>query len=217
MSNENIQIRDLRQDYRSSFLLENEVDENPFQQFSKWFNDAIKAQVLEPNAMTLATASKEGIPSARIVLLKDFNEKGFTFYTNYNSCKAQQLDNNPLAALIFFWGDLERQVRIEGVVEKVNTSEAEDYFQSRPKGSQLGAWASPQSEIIPDRTFLEKNLNQLSEKYKDNDVPKPEHWGGYRVIPTSIEFWQGRSNRLHDRLLYKQNKDRSWKIVRLAP
>lgn len=217
MSDRNLKIRDLRQDYKSSFLLEKEVDTDPFKQFSKWFDNAISAKVLEPNAMTLATASKEGLPSARIVLLKDFNEYGFTFYTNFNSYKAQQLEKNPLAALIFFWGDLERQIRIEGVVEKINSTEAEGYFQSRPKGSQLGAWVSPQSEVIPDRSFLEKTLEELSEKYKNKEVPKPEHWGGYRVIPNAIEFWQGRSNRLHDRLLYTQNKDKSWKLIRLAP
>lgn len=218
MSEQKLNLKDLRQDYRSSSLLEEDIEKTPLKQFEKWFKDALKAEILEPNAMTLATASKEGIPSARIVLLKDYDEDGFTFFTNYSSNKGQQLAENPFAALVFFWGDLERQIRIEGVIEKISIHESTSYYHSRPKGSQLGAWASPQSSVIPNRTFLELNLKKLEEQYKNEEIiPKPDFWGGYRLIPNLIEFWQGRSNRLHDRIVYKRQKDESWTIERLAP
>lgn len=217
MSIEKSTIQNLRQDYRSASLNEEDVSQNPYLQFEKWFSEALNAKVLEPNAMTLATATANGIPTARIVLLKEFTEEGFVFYTNYNSNKGKEIEENPYAALVFFWGDLERQVRIEGVVEKVSEEESTQYFQSRPKGSQLGAIVSPQSKAIPNRKFLEEKLEDLIKEYGIKDIPKPEFWGGYRVIPNKIEFWQGRSNRLHDRLLYLQDKDQSWKFERLAP
>lgn len=217
MAEHKISIKDLRQDYKSAFLLEEDVENNPFKQFEKWFNEAVKAEVLEPNAMTLATSTKNGNPSARIVLLKGFDEQGFTFFTNYDSNKGKQIDDNPKAALIFFWGDLERQVRIEGDIEKISKKDSEDYFHSRPKGSQLGAIASPQSQIIPNRGFLENNLKELSNIYSNKEIIKPENWGGYKVIPNNIEFWQGRSNRLHDRILFSKDKNGFWKTERLAP
>nr|MBC7612588.1 pyridoxamine 5'-phosphate oxidase [Pseudopedobacter sp.] len=210
-------IQNLRQDYRSASLLESDVAENPYSQFEKWFNEALNAKVLEPNAMTLATANTNGIPSARIVLLKEFTDEGFVFYTNYNSQKGKEIESNPYAALIFFWADLERQIRIEGVAEKVSEEESNQYFNSRPKGSQLGALTSPQSQTIASREFLEKKLADLEKQYEDKEVIKPEHWGGYRVIPNRIEFWQGRSSRLHDRIVYIQEKDKNWKFERLAP
>jgi pyridoxamine 5'-phosphate oxidase len=209
--------QNLRQDYRSASLLEQDVFDNPFLQFEKWFSEALKSEILEPNAMTVATSTVNGTPSARIVLLKEFTEKGFVFYTNYDSKKGQDITKNPQAALVFFWADLERQIRIEGVVERISDEESTAYFQSRPKGSQLGALTSPQSSSIPDRKFLEDKLASLSEEFSVKDIPKPEYWGGYRVIPNRIEFWQGRSNRLHDRLVYIQEKDSSWKFERLAP
>ena len=217
MSIEKSTIQNLRQDYRSASLSKSDVDKNPFQQFSKWFKEALNAKVTEPNAMTIATSNKNGIPSARIVLLKEFNEAGFVFYTNYNSQKGKELEENPHAALIFFWGDLERQIRIEGVVEKVTEEDATEYFNSRPKGSQLGALTSPQSETIPNRAFLEYKLADLEKEYHYKDISKPAHWGGYRVIPNKIEFWQGRTSRLHDRIVYLKNDDQSWRFERLAP
>lgn len=217
MAEQIISIKDLRQDYKSAFLLEKDAEKNPFKQFEKWFSEAMKAQVLEPNAMTLATATKNGVPSARIVLLKGFDESGFVFFTNYSSCKGQQIAENPKAALVFFWGDLERQVRIEGDIEKISQEDSEEYFHSRPKGSQLGAIASPQSQVIPDREFLEKNLEDLTTTYQGKEIAKPDHWGGYKVVPVAFEFWQGRSNRLHDRILFSKNTDGSWKTERLAP
>jgi pyridoxamine 5'-phosphate oxidase len=210
-------IQNLRTDYISESLSENDVLPNPYLQFEKWFTEALNAKVIEPNAMTLATATQNGIPSARIVLLKEFTLEGFVFYTNYNSQKGKELESNPYASLVFFWADLERQVRIEGVVEKVTEEESAEYFYSRPKGSQLGALTSPQSQTIPDRKFLEDKLIELQEEYTIKDIQKPEYWGGYRLIPNRIEFWQGRSSRLHDRIVYIQNKDSTWKFERLAP
>jgi pyridoxamine 5'-phosphate oxidase len=166
--------------------------------------------------MTMATATKHGLPSARIVLLKDFDERGFTFYTNYNSHKGAELHDNPKAALVFFWKELERQVRIEGVVEKVSEQESDEYFNSRPTGSRIGAWSSPQSSVIENRSILDENVTKYSVQFAD-EIPRPAHWGGYRVKPVAIEFWQGRSSRLHDRLLYTLQEDNSWKIERLAP
>ena len=210
-------IADLRKDYALQSLSEAEVNPNPLQQFQIWFDQAIAAEVPEPNAMTLATATPEGMPAARIVLLKGLDEQGFMFYTNYESRKGQELAANPRAVLVFWWAELERQVRIEGTVEKVEESEAIAYFQSRPVGSRLGAWASNQSQVIRDRQVLEQRLQELTRQYQDQEIPKPAHWGGYRVIPTAIEFWQGRPSRLHDRLRYRQESGNQWKIERLAP
>jgi len=214
---DNQTIASLREDYQSESLEISDVDASPFQQFGKWFHEALNAELPEPNAMTVATATPDGRPSARIVLLKGYDEAGFVFFTNYNSHKAQELAKNPQAALVFNWLELHRQIRIEGKVEKVSAEESTEYFQSRPKGSQIGAWASPQSSVISDRSILEKNVEQLQEKYEDAEVlPRPEHWGGFRVRPEVIEFWQGRSSRLHDRIQYTLQNG-AWKIERLAP
>jgi pyridoxamine 5'-phosphate oxidase len=210
-------VADLRRNYTRAGLDETEADPNPFNQFQTWFDQALSADLPEPNAMTLATATASGKPSARIVLLKGFDEEGFLFYTNYNSEKGQQLSANPWGALVFWWAELERQVRIEGRVEKVSTEESEAYFASRPFDSQLGAWASQQSEVISSRAVLEEKLAELEQKYEKQVVPKPPHWGGYRLSPTEFEFWQGRPSRLHDRLRYRQGSDDTWLRERLAP
>lgn len=216
MKNKN--LADFREDYRSNSLLETTALADPLLQFRAWLDRAIAAKIKEPNAMTLATATKEGIPSARIVLLKDLDEKGFVFYTNYQSRKGEELLQNPHAALVFCWLDLEQQIRVEGRIERLSEAASTAYFQSRPKASQIGAWASPQSQFIKDRTILEQKMTELTQKYAVTDsLPKPPHWGGYRLLPKCIEFWQGRSSRLHDRLLYERQGDQSWKIKRLAP
>ncbi|MBW4474031.1 MAG: pyridoxamine 5'-phosphate oxidase [Stenomitos rutilans HA7619-LM2] len=213
----NIQsIADLRQNYTLQALDEADVDPDPIKQFQHWLDQAIAAQLPEPNAMTLATASREGIPSARIVLLKGLDDRGFVFYTNYESRKGQELTDNPHAALVFLWTVLERQVRIEGRVEKITAAEMDAYFQSRPLASRLGAWASDQSRIIPNRDVLEQRFAELKTIYADEKVPRPPHWGGYRVIPMQIEFWQGRTSRLHDRLRYRLEQGH-WLLERLAP
>ena len=209
-------LQNLRQEYRSAELLEQDIDQNPFQQFKKWFEQALGAQLYEPNVMTLATASATGVPSARIVLLKGFDEQGFVFYTNYESHKGRELAENPQAALVFFWPELERQVRIEGTVEKVAPEVSTAYFHSRPQGSQIGAMVSPQSQVIKNRAELENHIVVLKEKYQDQEIPRPSHWGGYVVKPNLIEFWQGRPSRLHDRIRYKL-VDGNWIIDRLAP
>ncbi|WP_373538508.1 pyridoxamine 5'-phosphate oxidase [Chamaesiphon sp.] len=211
-----MKIADLRKNYTQAGLLESDVVADPIAQFQIWFEQAVAADLLEPNAMTIATVTAEGKPSARIVLLKAVDERGFVFYTNYNSQKGVELKHSPYAALVFLWGDLERQVRIEGRIELVATSEATAYFHSRPASSQLGAWASAQSTIVPDRSVLEQRLHQLETEYRDREIPKPPHWGGVRVIPQEIEFWQGRPSRLHDRLRY-QLVDGNWQIDRLSP
>lgn len=213
----NSSIADLRRSYTLRELHEAEVDPNPFCQFQLWFDQALSAEIPEPNAMTLATATREGIPSARIVLLKGFDERGFIFYTNYNSRKGQELQDNSHAALVFWWAELERQVRIAGEVSQVPETESDDYFHSRPVGSQLGAWASHQSQIISDRSVLENQLQHLTTTYQSQTIPRPPHWGGYCLSPRAIEFWQGRPNRLHDRILYTHQADHPWKIQRLAP
>jgi len=209
-------IQDLRQDYRAAELTEKEADRNPIKQFEKWFTAALAAQLYEPNVMTLATADKTGKPNARIVLLKGFDEHGFSFYTNYLSTKGKELKRNPQACLVFFWAELERQVRIEGKVEKLDKEASERYFHSRPQASQISAIASPQSQIINDRLSLEKKVEELTATYTDKTIPKPAHWGGYIVKPTAIEFWQGRPNRLHDRIRYDFVNGK-WQTNRLAP
>jgi pyridoxamine 5'-phosphate oxidase len=210
------EIADIRKDYKQHSLNEADVAADPFEQFGRWWNDAIAAEVEEVNAMTLATASKDGIPSARIVLLKGYDEQGFVFFTNYESTKGKELMANPNAALVFFWRELERQVRIEGRVEKVSSEESDEYFHSRPEGSRIGAWSSPQSAIITNRTIIETNVTQYSKRFEGHEIPRPEHWGGYRVIPNKFEFWQGRSSRLHDRFQYKKDREQ-WLRNRLAP
>jgi pyridoxamine 5'-phosphate oxidase len=209
-------LQNLRQEYRSAVLSEQDIDQNPIVQFKIWFQQALDAKLYEPNVMTLATATANGIPSARIVLLKGFDEQGFVFYTNYDSHKGRELQENPRAALVFFWAELERQVRIEGEVCKVAPEVSTEYFHSRPHGSQIGAMVSPQSQVIKSRDELENHIVILKEKYANQVVPRPDHWGGYIVKPTNMEFWQGRPSRLHDRIRYKF-VDGSWIIDRLAP
>ena len=210
-------IADIRRDYKLESLNEGDVAADPIQQFTIWWDEAIKSEIDEVNAMTLATSTKEGLPSARIVLLKGYDERGFVFFTNYESDKGKELAANPHAALVFFWKELERQVRIEGLVEKVSAEESDAYYQSRPAGSRIGAWASPQSEVISDRQTIEKSVLAYGEKFGTGFIPRPAHWGGYIVKPTCIEFWQGRSSRLHDRILYTVSDNENWKKERLAP
>jgi len=213
----NKSIADIRTDYMMHVLNETDVAADAFDQFTKWWEDAVKSEIDEVNAMTLATATKDGTPSARIVLLKGYDKNGFVFFTNYLSHKGKELAENPRACLLFFWKELERQVRIDGVVEKIPPAESEEYFQSRPPGSRIGAWASPQSTVIANREVIEKNVTELEKKYASGEIPRPEHWGGYIIKPTSIEFWQGRSSRLHDRIRYTLQKNNQWLIERLAP
>lgn len=207
---------DLREEIITEPLRENSVPEMPFDLFKKWYEQALEVKIFEPNALTLATADKHGVPSARMLLLKAFGSEGFTFFTNYESHKAKQLNENPLAVMVFYWAELERQVRINGAVEKLLPEESDKYFQTRPIGSRLGAWASPQSKVISDRTWLEAQHLDFRQKYKHGEIPRPENWGGYILKPYTIEFWQGRPNRLHDRLEYYLDNE-SWKIRRLAP
>ena len=213
----NANVADLRKDYQLQGLSETDADRNPFKQFQVWFDQALAAQLPEPNAITVATVTKSGKPRARVVLLKNFDERGFVFYTNYHSHKGQELADNPQAAIAFWWAELERQVRIEGRVLKVSDRESDEYFHSRPFNSRLGAWASEQSQVIESREVLEQSLQDLKTKYENQDIPRPPDWGGFRVIPTAIEFWQGRPSRLHDRLLYSLLDDGSWQIERLSP
>lgn len=210
-------LSEIRQDYVRHSLRKEDVDENPIKQFQRWLTEALTAEVREATAMTVSTVSEQGLPSSRILLLKDVNDKGFTFYTNYQSNKARELEKNPAIALNFFWPELERQVNIRGTVKKVSKEESEEYFRSRPRNSQIGAWASPQSSVIASREILEEREKMLHEKFKGQDIlPKPEQWGGYIVEPFQIEFWQGRASRLHDRIVYTR-EDQAWKINRLAP
>lgn len=210
-------IADIRTEYSQQSLSEKDVEADPILQFKKWWKHVLTSGVEEPNAMTLATASMEAVPSARIVLLKDFSEKGFVFFTNYNSYKGQQLSENPKACLVFFWKELERQVRITGLVFKLSSAESDEYFNSRPEASRIGAWASPQSQVIENRNWLDERFNKLTEEMKGGNIQRPSHWGGFIVKPVIIEFWQGRISRLHDRIQYSLQEDGSWKIERLAP
>ncbi|HSZ34763.1 MAG TPA: pyridoxamine 5'-phosphate oxidase [Puia sp.] len=210
-------ISDLRKEYSLQSLHKKDVALNAMDQFGRWWQDALKTEINEANAMTLATASADGLPSARIVLLKGFHKDGFQFYTNYESFKGRQIAENPRACLVFFWKELERQVRITGLVDKLNSQESDAYFNSRPIGSRIGALASSQSEVIESSAWLSSQAERLEEKYADLDIPRPPNWGGYLVKPVTIEFWQGRPNRLHDRLLYTLQEDGSWIIDRLAP
>lgn len=210
-------IADIRKDYRLRSLLEKDVEANAIRQFDKWWQEAIHSEIDEVNAMTLATASADGIPAARIVLLKGYDERGFVFFTNYESFKGLHLAENPRACLVFFWKELERQVRITGLVERVSAEESDIYFNSRPEGSRIGAWASPQSQVIESREWLEEREKTLAKDFTGKPLSRPAHWGGYRVKPINIEFWQGRPSRLHDRLQYTLQGENSWKIERLAP
>jgi pyridoxamine 5'-phosphate oxidase len=210
-------IADIRKDYKLKSLLEKDVDANAIKQFGIWWQEALNSEIDEVNAMTLATASADGIPAARIVLLKGYDEQGFVFFTNYESFKGSQLAENPRACLVFFWKELERQVRITGLVEKVSGEESDAYFNSRPEGSRIGAWASPQSQVIENREWLEEREKKLSRDFSTQSIKRPAHWGGYRVKPICIEFWQGRPSRLHDRLQYTLQGENVWTIERLAP
>jgi len=210
-------IAHLRREYLSQALDESSVDPDPVRQFQQWFEEAIKAEVPDLNAMTLATATPDGKASARIVLLKGFDERGFVFFGNYQSRKGRELTSNPSAALTFYWSPLNRQVRIEGAAEKVSAQESDEYFQTRPRGSQLSALVSPQSEVIASRAELEKKITELEQRFQNQPLPCPPHWGGFRVKPVSLEFWQGRESRLHDRILYTRHSEGRWTICRLAP
>ena len=211
-----LNIADLRKEYKLRSLLETDVDTDPVKQFQQWWNEAMMSNIDEPNAMTLATSTKLGKPSARIVLLKGLSNEGFAFFTNYESRKGNELKENPYASLLFFWKELERQVRIEGTVTKYEDEKSDEYFLSRPALSKIGAWSSPQSKVIQSREDLEKEVIKYQQKFTDGVIPRPPHWGGYVVKPAVIEFWQGRPNRLHDRLQYTLDKDK-WVIERLAP
>ena len=221
-------IADIRKDYKLASLEEADMASNPIDQFTRWWNDAVASQIDEVNAMTLATVNTAGAPAARIVLLKGYNSEGFIFFTNYESDKGKNLAQNPNAALVFFWKELERQIRIEGTVQKVSAEESDRYFNSRPASSRIGAWASPQSAVIENRLVIEQNVERYTSIFANDSIERPDHWGGYIVKPTSIEFWQGRSSRLHDRIRYKletsgynaatdTRTDANWKIERLAP
>jgi pyridoxamine 5'-phosphate oxidase len=210
-------LADLRREYASRALSEDSAHADPIQQFSAWFDEALQSQLIDVNAMTLATASTDGEPSARIVLLKDADASGFVFYTNYDSAKGRALAANPRACLLMFWAELERQVRITGPVTKTTTEESEKYFHSRPFESQIGAAVSKQSQPVADRAQIEARYAEFAERYRGSIVPRPSNWGGYRVTPATIEFWQGRKSRLHDRLLYSRQRDGAWSRSRLEP
>jgi pyridoxamine 5'-phosphate oxidase len=210
-------IARIRKIYQLASLSEDEVDENPLKQFEIWWLQAIESKIDEPNAMTLATSTLTGKPSARTVLLKGINEKGFLFFTNYSSRKGKEIEENPSVSLLFFWKELERQVRIEGKVQKISEVESDVYFHQRPVESRIGAWCSPQSQVIEGRKILEQNIEKYNSLFGDQNIPRPDFWGGYIVIPERMEFWQGRPGRLHDRLVYTSDETNLWKIQRLAP
>ena len=210
-------IAGIRKDYAHKVLIESEVASDPIKQFERWWQDAVNAAIPEANAVTLATAYADGVPSARVMLLKGFSEKGFVFYTNYNSHKGRQLTENPRACLVFFWKELERQVRVTGIVERTSDEESDQYFKSRPIASQVGAIVSPQSEVIESRDWLDDRNTMLIEQLVNSDIVRPRHWGGFLLKPVIIEFWQGRPGRLHDRIQYSLSEDGKWKIERLAP
>jgi pyridoxamine 5'-phosphate oxidase len=209
-------IADLRREYARARLDEASVSPEPVAEFARWFEEALKAEVLEPNAMTLATASDDGAPSARIVLLKGFDERGFVFFTDYRSQKGTELDRNPRAALVFYWPELERQVRITGRTATISREESEAYFRTRPRSSRISAWVSHQSQVIRSRKVLEDRVPEFQSRFPGQEVPLPPYWGGFRLAPEAIEFWQGRESRLHDRIRYVLNGDR-WRVERLSP
>lgn len=209
-------LADLRRDYTLAGLLEKDLAKDPVRQFERWFQEAEAAKIPEPNAMVCSLSTRDGKPSSRIVLLKGLDGRGFVFYTNYESRKGRELGENPRASLLFPWIAMERQIVVEGSVAKVSREESDAYFHSRPRGSQLGAWVSRQSSIVPSRAHLDDALKQIEQKYAGQEVPMPPHWGGFRVLPETVEFWQGRRNRLHDRLRYRREKN-EWVIERLAP
>lgn len=211
-----MELFDMRREFSLKTLKEEDVPKDPIELFAQWLRDAITAESMEPNAMNLATSTPDGRPSSRVVLLKQLTKDGFIFFTNYNSKKGKQIDNNKFCALNFIWHELERQVRIEGIIQKVSTTDSDSYFALRPENSKLGAWASPQSEVIPDRNYLEKLVVDFQNKFLNKNINRPINWGGYIIKPYLIEFWQGRSNRLHDRIQYSLEK-KEWKIERLAP
>ena len=210
-------IADIRKEYKMQSLDEKDVQQDPVRQFEKWWHDVSGSSVEEANAMTLATATKSGKPSARIVLLKGFTHEGFVFFTNYESHKGTELSENSQVSLVFFWKELERQVRIEGIAERTSVEESDTYFNSRPEGSKVGAWASPQSKVIASRKVIEENVAAVEKKFTGATIQRPAHWGGYIVRPQLIEFWQGRPSRLHDRIQYTRLENGNWKIERLAP
>ena len=209
-------VAGLRKEYTRAGLAESDVAPDPVEQFRRWFDETLAAGLHEPNAMTVATATADGRPSARVVLLKGFDERGFVFYTNYDGRKGRELDENPRAALLFYWGELERQVRVEGAVSRVSEGESDAYYASRPRGSRLGAWASEQSRVVEGREVLEGRIGDLEAEYEGREVPRPPFWGGYRIGPEVVEFWQGRENRLHDRIVYRR-EGAGWEIRRLQP
>ncbi len=209
-------LKNIRRNYKNCELSKASVNKDPFVQFKDWFNEIVDANIIDPSAMVLATVSETNMPSARIVLLKEVDVKGFVFFTNYLSRKAKDLEINPNASLLFYWKEMDRQLRIEGIIEKVKTKISEDYFHTRPRESQISTWVSKQSSIIPDRKFLDKKYDELHEEFENGEIPLPDYWGGYRLIPEYFEFWQGRESRLHDRICYRKEKG-NWKIFRLAP
>jgi len=211
------EIAQLRKDYTLHSLNEDDVADSPIAQFQRWWEDAEKSQIDEMNAMILATVGHDGMPEARTVLVKAFDENGFVFFTNYNSAKSKQLDFNVNCCLLFFWKELERQVRINGIAEKISAKESIEYFDSRPDGSKIGAWASPQSLVVAGKAWLKETFEYYAERFKHGKIPKPPHWGGYRVKPLRIEFWQGRPSRMHDRIQYSKTVEGKWNIERLAP
>ncbi|MDD2300671.1 MAG: pyridoxamine 5'-phosphate oxidase [Fermentimonas sp.] len=209
-------LHQMRQEYAAGSLNEKGMASDPIQEFEEWMDAAISAGLSEPNAMTIASATPDGKPSARVVLLKEFNHEGFVFFTNYNSRKGKELKSNPFAAILFDWHDIERQVRIEGRVEKLSEEDSDEYFNSRPESAKIGAWASPQSRVVKDRDELEKLQEEIEDQFEELPVHRPAHWGGYLVRPTCIEFWQGRPNRMHDRIVYYKTEE-GWTMHRLAP